>query len=631
MKRLGILAFIVAFSLSIFGGFSTIKKVFAEDTYDSISAQVIADIDATQKKFDAKKNDIDARAAAGTVSLKDAKQYEYNYSKYTSVLNNTKSAYISVVDASKKANMPTYEGQAKAVSMANNILGTEESRISAVLNSEHRRIFSQLSSEFNLKYDLYRKQASGINIDPDGVLTASSTDRLQNVSPDTVKTPVIEGQVTKNLCAFFSWSLGDCINEGVTWLIKNTLLQIAGFLVWLTANMFNYAVQIGILQFSDWAPTTLYPIWILIRQIVSLVVVFAVLYLGGLFMLGDENGKFEKIIPWLVMFALFVNFSYPLARTAIDISNIISLKVYASAVGNDALTKDSKVSFNSNNAGSLIMDKLGLQGLVTSATSDGSAATGLLGATVNSIPGALLAVVFVLYTAYIFFMVTLLMIVRTVSLVFIIVASPLLLVDSVIPLLGEQAKKLRQIFIDQLLVGPIFMIMFALTIRFLDIFSIRGKGTINGLGMGLSDGNSIVTFFNLLMMLIMLHVMLTVTKETSGKLGAWGSGMLGTVGGFGVGTAFAGAGLLARQTIGRGALAVQNSEWVKNNRDGAVGRAVHRSTSAVANSSLNMMKSGVVAGAMKNLGMSTGMGMGIGMGAQGGYVSSQKRRKSYDD
>ena len=135
-----------------------------------------------------------------------------------------------------------------------------------------------------------------------------------------------------------SWkgfSLFDCINGAISWIIKNTLLQIAGFLLWLTANMFNYSVQIGVLQFANWVPEGIYPIWLIVRQIVSLVIVFIGLYLGFMYILGKDE-KFQKYIPWVIMFALFVNFSYPITRTMVDISNVISLNIYASAVGPEA-------------------------------------------------------------------------------------------------------------------------------------------------------------------------------------------------------------------------------------------------------------------------------------------------------
>jgi peptidyl-tRNA hydrolase len=194
-------------------------------------------------------------------------------------------------------------------------------------------------------------QAQLLSVDLKNARAAAVTGATEAKKPETKKCSVLGTD-----------ALIGCIDQAVTWIIKNTILQIGGFFVWLTANMFNYAVKIGILQFAKWAPDQLYPIWLIVRQIISLFIVFIGLYLGLMYILGKDE-KFQKYIPWVIMFALFVNFSYPLVRTAIDISNIVSLKIYASAVGPGALDENP-----TNTAGAQILDKLGLQGLLMSAT-----------------------------------------------------------------------------------------------------------------------------------------------------------------------------------------------------------------------------------------------------------------------
>lgn len=441
------------------------------------------------------------------------------------------------------------------------------------------------------------------------------TDSKPKVAPNLGQTP------TKGCSLFGTSAISACISEGVQWLIKNTLLEIAGFLLWLTTNMFNYAIQIGVLDFKGWAPDELYPIWIIIRQIISLFIVFIGLYLGLMYILGKDE-KFQKYIPWVIMFALFVSFSYPLVRTAVDISNVVSLNIYASAVGADALNPGSDA-----NAGSLIVGKLGLQGLASSAvaasegkTADGK--TGMLGS-INSIPGALLAVCYVLYAAYIFFMVTALFVVRTAALVFLIVASPLLLVDSVFPMLGEKAKLLRKILFEQLAVAPIFMIMLALTLKFLDVFSTTGKLSSTQFGSGISGGvndNTIVVFFNILMMLIMLWIMLKVTKSAAGSLGEYATSAMGTVGGFALGAAAGGTGLLARKGLGGLAAKARDSKWVTNNQDSFMGRRAYNLSNSVANSTFDLRNSSV---AQKYSGK---IGMSMGMGAKMGYDEESKKK-----
>ncbi len=409
-----------------------------------------------------------------------------------------------------------------------------------------------------------------------------------------------------------------CLDEGFAWLIKNTLLQIAGFLLWVTANMFSYAIQIGVLNFSTWAPDSLYPIWLIVRQIVSLIIVFIGLYLGFMYILGRDE-KFQKYIPWVIMFALFVNFSYPLTRTIIDISNVVSLNIYASTVGGNAL----QAGLSSNDsAGAIIMNRLGLQGLVGSATgAENSTSVSMLNS-LNSTPAALLAVCFVLYAAYIFLLVTGIFLMRTFVLVLLTVASPILLVDSVLPFLGERAKMLRKVFFEQLIVAPIFMVMLALTLKFLQIFSSTGPLSATGAVGGLAGSGgdiTIKTFFNLIMMLVMLHVMIKVTKSTAGDVGNFASNAMGKVGGFGLGLAAGGTGLLARQGFGAIATKARDSKWVQNNQDSFLGRRAYNLSNSVANSTFDIRNT-AVAGKM------TGLGMGMGMGAKMGYEGEAKKK-----
>ncbi len=445
-------------------------------------------------------------------------------------------------------------------------------------------------------------QAQLLSVDLKNARAAAVTGATEAKKPETKKCSVLGTD-----------ALIGCIDQAVTWIIKNTILQIGGFFVWLTANMFNYAVKIGILQFAKWAPDQLYPIWLIVRQIISLFIVFIGLYLGLMYILGKDE-KFQKYIPWVIMFALFVNFSYPLVRTAIDISNIVSLKIYASAVGPGALDENP-----TNTAGAQILDKLGLQGLLMSATATKDGDGGLLGS-IDSIPGALLAVIYVFYAGYIFFMVTALIVMRTAALVFLIVASPLLLVDSVLPMLGDKAKDLRKIFFEQLAVGPIFMIMMALTLKFLDVFKSTGQlgsGSISGT-MGAGGMSTVVVFFNILMMLIMLWIMLKVTKDSAGSLGKYATDAFGKVGGFATGAAvsgaLAGSGFLARKGIGGLAAKARDSKWVTNNQDSFIGRRAYNLSNSVASSTFDLRNTAVAQKYAGKLGISSGMGAGTKMG-----------------
>lgn len=628
MKRLAVYAFIAILSVSIFGGFSS---VYAQGIDAQQATGQILNTQNTYEYFSSQVNDSFVAGLASLRQVRTAQTATTNNQNQAATLANI-DIYINMVTEMQSTYTSTFSQNRSSG------LTPPKTQVAALAAAEQRRlqIWNPLSNATKQEptaqavIQVFLRNLSNLGLQAQqidrGIITAGGAQAqvLNNAQAVGQAGASVSGVVTANdnkkCTSITNASIVDCIDAGVSWFIKNTILQIAGWLLWLVANMFNYAVQIGILNFSQWAPDTLYPIWVIVRQILSLAIVFIGLYLGFMYILGKED-KFEKYIPWVVVFALFVNFSYPLARTAIDVSNVISLNIYASAVGSNAL---SATITSQDTAGALIMNRLGLSGLVRGVVATSGAGVG----TVNSInslgdlsgtPAALLAVVFVLYAAYIFFMATALIVMRTASLVFLTIASPLLLVDSVLPFLGDKAKQLRKIFFEQLAVGPIFMIMLALTLKFLEVFSIAAK---SGTNVGAGGGATIVTFFNILMMLIMLHIMIKVTKSTAGSVGEFGTNFMGKVGGFGLGVATGGAGLLARGTLGRAASAARDSKWVSTNQNSFLGRRAYDMSNSLAKSSFDIRNSKTIAGKMDKIGL--GMGMGRKVGYDQAFDARQK-------
>jgi hypothetical protein len=595
MKKLGVYLVITLALVSALGGFSHLEKSFAqESTTPNKDAIVTAAINSIS-------------SVDGYTALDKTKR-----DNQITKLNKIADDYFKTIKAGTSYNKAAFDIYS---SFRGVLLGAGTGNDQIIFVLQQRTIDTLIT--------LYTPDNQvGVN----GKTQADIDSRNASASKrnsETISDPTKGGDLPAGTCTMSpSFSFTSCIEDGVTWIIKNTLLQIAGFLVWVSANMLNLAIQYGILNFAAWAPDTLYPIWIIIRQITSLFIVFAGLWLGFMYIIGRDD-HFKKYIPWVIIFALFVNFSYPLTRALTDVSNIISLNIYTSAVGADALTSEITPGLNpfsgKNTPGSMIMDRLGLQGLVASATAVGKDGAGFVN-NIKTVPGALLAVIYVAYTAYIFLMATGIIAFRTGVLVFLIVASPLLFVDSVIPKLGEEAAKLRKMFFEQLAVAPVFMIMLALTLKFLEVFQ---NGPMKGTGVGINtaaSSNSIAVFFNILMMLIMLHIMLKVTKSVGGSVAEVASNAMGKVGGFAIGAASGGAGLLARSTLGRGAAALRDSKWVTNNQGGILGRHAYNMSNSLSNSTWDMRNSGAVSKGMANA------GMGMGTGGKVGYEQENKAR-----
>lgn len=615
MNSLRKLAVCSSIFLSIFFFFAPQQVVFAqgidriidkqEATIATLFQSAITVFDATTASLTGIENAYKQRATSGTEKFEGELA---SVVKAQQAVTTAKALYTKTFNDLRATGVSPTQAQVRAITAADvsfrnaNVNSGAPADMTGVTNA----FLLKLTGPNSLVRAAETMEREGNNVG------ANDLSRLTSATPiTTAGTEAAQRIANPDKCQIWKFSLVSCVDVFVAYIIKNTLLQFAGFLLWLSTNLLNYIVIYGILDFNTWAPAAFYPLWQLMRQIISMFVVFSGLYLGFMYIINKQD-TFKKYLPWVVVFALFVNFSYPLTRAAIDVSNIISLNIYASAV-NDTKTNVLSGGNVENSAGAILMQQLGLQGLVLSAVStqqkDTNGQSVSMLDTINTWPAALLVVGYVLYAAYIFLMASGILMMRTLALSFIIIFSPLLLVDVMIPKLGERAQQLRGIFFSQLAVSVVFMVMLYLSIQMTLIFGQGGAVTRSAVG---SVGNlsNVSQIANVLMMLIMLHIMLKVTKEVSGAVGEFATKGVGMVGGFAGGVAMGGAGLLARSTLGAGAARLARSGAVDRMQSTWVGNRVKDSLLSLQNSSFDARNTALVQNNAGKIGF-TNMGKGL--------------------
>lgn len=544
--------------------------------------------------------------------------------EHIKLINDTQSAYIAAFNTAKARAVSPTSAQIEAITAGSQKFQNGYTAFSPKTKQEPlaKAEMTLFTNKFNGTFSSLLTEAKKIE---NGTISAGSdyAKDLGNATPITTSGETLAkiGQ-DPNQCAFWGGNLLNCIDQLFTWFIKNTLLRIAGVVLWLCANMLDYAINIGILQFSTWAPSSLYDLWIVVRQITSLAIVFAGLYLGFLYIVGKQE-TFARYIGWVIIYALFVNFSYPITRMLIDVSNIVALNVYSTAI-------PSGLTDTGASAGKNIMDTLGLQSLVNLSTNNEGGSKTDIFKEIKSTPVALITVAFVAYAAYIFFRATAIIAVRTAVLVFLTIGSPFLLIDSVVPKLGEWSAKMRKLFFEQLIVAPVFVIMLAITLKFMTVFRASGamSGTlaVGNLGGAAAADASITLFFSVLMMLVMLHIMLKVTESIAGEVGKYATSAMGKVGGFGLAAATGGTGLLARGTIGQAALRARNSAWMDKMKDTTMGRGLYGLSNSLAQSTYDARNIGMVGKGLATAGLTGGLGFTMQGGAKNGFEAAQQER-----
>ena len=414
------------------------------------------------------------------------------------------------------------------------------------------------------------------------------TNSSQRVSPNIPE--------FKKTCGFFdsNSSILACVTDGFDWFIRTILLTIGSWFLAMGSALLDWSITYGILNFSQWVPPGITSLWKLVRDVLYLCIVFIGFYLAFMYIIGRDE-KFKKFIPWLIMFALFVNFSLPISKAMIDMSNIVALNIYSSALGNET------------SAGTTMMERIGLQTMLSDSAK-----------TTTTISASILAVIFVFFGAWVFFQIAIMMMVRTVILTLCLIGSPFLLIDAMvtIPFFGEKVKQVRSAFFNQLFMADVFMIMFFIALQIMTVLKKLPPATISASAPALGNVSLI---FGIFMMLMLLHFMLKITKSMSGEVGSIATGFVNSGVGMLAGGAMGATALAGR--VGIGGLAARtlaNTEtglggWINRNQDGVGGRMAHSLTNSLANSTFDARNSGI---AQKYSGK---LGMNIGTGGKTGY------------
>jgi hypothetical protein len=587
MRRLGI---VVCIAICFFS--SSLRGVHAQQTTQSYDAflKTVSDFHAT------------ANAALDAAAVKDTSDISKEATRVLkAAAQQNYDAYIAAFNTERAKPTATPADAQIAGTQAWIAKMNENSRTTRMYAGQQKTAYDRYAWEIQSANGLAYRIKQGYVVQGSAeAVSAVSTSSIQNAAAGNTN-GASKVRKPPTACDLATGNLVACIDELFAAFIKITLLQIATGLLWLSSELMNYGIKFGILSFSTWAPDSLYPIWVIVRQIVSLGVVFAGLYLGFLYIIGRED-VFGKYMGWLVIFALFVNFSYPVTRALIDVSNVVSLNLYSASVGSEALNPNSTAT-----AGTTIINYFDFTSVERGVTDPDVTGSKSLGHTAN----ALMAVVLAFWAAYVFFIATSIIIARTVVLVLLTVASPLLLIDSVVPKLGEAAMKLRKLFFEQLVVAPVFMLMLALTMKFMSIFK-----------SGQIPGGTAITFFNMILMIAMLHIALKVTRDISGKVGTFATATMGKVGGFALGAATGGTGFLARGTLGAAAARMRDSRTMGKLQGSRTGRGLHMLTNSLAQSTYDVRNVGVVNKGMAKAGL-TGIG---GIGLQTGSSQTYDKR-----
>lgn len=332
-------------------------------------------------------------------------------------------------------------------------------------------------------------------------------------------------------------------NGIMTWIVS-----LFALLVGAAALTLDYAVYYTVINMGGYVShlSAVGTAWRIIRDLGNIFLIFGFLAAGIATILDvDLYGWGKKMLPALLIAAIFLNFSLFLSEAVIDMGNLLATQFYTQINGGSLPTPASLTGTNPSNEGisNAIMSQLGFSTLYP--TNNPSVYTGnhawLIG---------FLSIILFMITAFVMFSLAFILVARFVMLIFLLILSPVGFAGFAVPALAGKSKQWRDELFSQTITAPVLLLLLYVALAVItDAHFITGFNVTSGGWLGFINNTNLTGFASILLSFLVamgLLLYVTVKAKDLGAIGAAGATKLAGKLTFGI-PAFA-----LRSTLGAG-------------------------------------------------------------------------------
>lgn len=336
--------------------------------------------------------------------------------------------------------------------------------------------------------------------------------------------------------------------------VGNVILSITGSVLWVAGKFFNLSIDLSINKFNQYANMEgIKTAWITIRDIVNLFFIFILLYIAIATILQLSSYGIKDLLVRVIIIALLVNFSLLATKVIIDASNVLAVEFYQKI--DPSVVNDENLGISG-----IFVQGLKLSTVYKSYDTVNPNEQGVKGVPQYTIMGVILGtfggILVILVASFILFAFGLMFIMRTVSLLFLIILSPLAFLAMALPAMKSLANEWWNKLFKWSFFAPASLFMIYVVAKIISTNSLleatgatAGEGLLDSIFTG-KDVNIIVYYIILIGLmigsLIIAQRIGAVGSETMMKWGKdakkWGQGYAGKI-------SKRGAGYLAEKSI----------------------------------------------------------------------------------
>lgn len=255
------------------------------------------------------------------------------------------------------------------------------------------------------------------------------------------------------------FNLSNCF-WGILIFITKWILQFMAWLLWLSGVLLNEILQYTIVKMSAniSSMTGINIAWKVIRDVVNICFIFILVYEGIKLILSfSSTDNAKKLITGIIITALLINFSMFFTKIIIDASNIVTIGFYQNIEGAGQTGSSGLYAIPSGITGAFA-NSLHVSSLYSP--------EGIVDSNSKPVPDDQKVIVFLmgsilfLVMAFVFFAVSMMLIIRYITLIFLLMFSPLGFVGFGLPsFMSSQKDKWWDTLIGQCLFAPLWMFL----------------------------------------------------------------------------------------------------------------------------------------------------------------------------
>lgn len=321
-------------------------------------------------------------------------------------------------------------------------------------------------------------------------------------------------------------------------LIMIKIMELFAWLLGVAALTLNYAAYYTVVTMGSYVHnlSAVGVTWRILRDIGNIMLIFGFLAVGITTILNvDWYGGGKKMLPMMLVAAVFLNFSLFISEAIIDTGNLFATQFYKQIVGGTLPTQSSSglltvtttsgaVNLNPSNEGisNAIMSKLGLQTIYGNGRADpaifNDGSPWLIG---------FMGIILFIIAAFVMFSLAFVLIARFVVLIFLIILAPVGFAGLAVPMLAKRAGQWWNKLFEQTITAPILLLMLYIALAVITdqqfLMGSSGGNIANRAWTGLIANVNIAGFASILLSFLVAMGLLLVVVIQSKNLSAFGA------------------------------------------------------------------------------------------------------------